>query len=35
MSEIGRIISSTLRIEEVYERFAEEVGRLITLMEIT
>jgi len=29
MAEIGRIISSTLNIEEVYERFAEEVHKLI------
>ena len=29
MAEIGRIISSTLNIEEVYERFAAEVGKLI------
>jgi two-component system, cell cycle sensor histidine kinase and response regulator CckA len=29
VAEIGRIISSTLRIEEVYERFAEEVQKLI------
>jgi len=29
MAEIGRIISSTLSIEEVYERFAEEVRKLI------
>jgi len=29
MAEIGRIISSTLNIEEVYERFAEEVHDLI------
>jgi len=29
MAEIGRIISSTLNIEEVYERFAEEVNKLI------
>ena len=29
MAEIGRIISSTLSIEEVYERFAEEVHKLI------
>jgi signal transduction histidine kinase/DNA-binding response OmpR family regulator len=29
MAEIGRIISSTLDIEEVYERFAEEVRKLI------
>ncbi len=30
MAEIGRIISSTLNIEEVYERFAEEVRKLIS-----
>ena len=29
MAEIGQIISSTLRIEEVYERFAEEAQKLI------
>ena len=29
MAEIGRIISSTLNIEEVYERFAKEVNKLI------
>jgi two-component system cell cycle sensor histidine kinase/response regulator CckA len=29
MAEIGRIISSTLNIEEIYERFAEEVKKLI------
>jgi len=29
MAEIGRIISSTLNIEEVYERFAEEAHKLI------
>jgi PAS domain S-box-containing protein len=29
MAEIGRIISSTLNVEEVYERFAQEVGKLI------
>jgi PAS domain S-box-containing protein len=29
MVEIGRIISSTLNIEEVYNRFAEEVSKLI------
>jgi PAS domain S-box-containing protein len=29
MAEIGRIVSSTLKIEEVYERFAEEVRKLI------
>ncbi len=30
MAEIGRIISSTLNIEKVYERFAEEVRKLIS-----
>jgi len=30
MAEIGRIISSTLKIEEVYERFVEEVRKLIS-----
>jgi len=29
MAEIGRIVSSTLNIEEVYERFAEEVRKLV------
>ena len=29
MAKIGQIISSTLNIEEVYERFAEEVQKLI------
>lgn len=29
MAEIGRIISSTLNIEEIYDRFAEEVRKLI------
>jgi PAS domain S-box-containing protein len=29
MAEIGRIIGSTLNIEEVYERFAEETRKLI------
>jgi GAF domain-containing protein len=29
VAEIGRIVSSTLNIEEVYERFAEEVRKLI------
>lgn len=29
VAEVGRIISSTLNIEEVYERFAEEVHKLI------
>lgn len=29
MAEIGRITSSTLNIEEVYNRFAEEVYKLI------
>ena len=31
MAEVGRIIGSTLRIEEVYDRFAEEVSKLIPL----
>jgi PAS domain S-box-containing protein len=31
VAEIGRIISSTLNIKEVYERFAEEVRKLIPL----
>jgi len=31
LARIGRIISSTLRIEEVYDRFAEEVSKLIPL----
>ena len=30
LANIGRIISSTLDIEEVYERFASEVGKLIS-----
>jgi PAS domain S-box-containing protein len=30
MAEIGRVISSTLNIEEVYERFSEEVHKLIS-----
>ena len=30
MAEVGRIISSTLIIDEVYERFAEEVRKLIS-----
>lgn len=30
MAEIGRIISSSLEINEVYERFAEEVKKLIS-----
>jgi diguanylate cyclase (GGDEF)-like protein/PAS domain S-box-containing protein len=29
MAEIGRIVSSTLNIEEIYEHFAEEVKKLI------
>ena len=29
MAEIGRIVSSTLNIEEVYERFGEEVRKVI------
>ena len=35
MAEIGRIISSTLNIEEVYERFAEKVRKLIPFDRIT
>lgn len=35
MAEIGRIISSTLKIEEVYGRFAEEVRKLISFDRIT
>jgi PAS domain S-box-containing protein len=31
VAEIGRIVSSTLNIEEVYEHFAEEVRKLIPL----
>ena len=31
IAEIGRIISSTLNIEEVYELFAKEAGKLIPL----
>jgi PAS domain S-box-containing protein len=30
MAEIGRIVSSTLNISEVYERFAEQVHKLIS-----
>ena len=33
--EIGRIISSTLNIEEVYERFAEEVRKLLSFDRIS
>ena len=29
IAEIGRIISSTLNVEEVYERFTEEVQKII------
>ena len=29
VAEIGRIISSSLNIQDIYERFAEEVGKLI------
>lgn len=29
IAEIGRIISSTLNIDEIYERFAQEVKKLI------
>ena len=35
MAEIGRIINSTLRIEEVYERFAEEVRKVIPFDRLT
>jgi PAS domain S-box-containing protein len=35
MAEIGRIISSTLDINEVYERFAEETHKLIQFDRIT
>jgi PAS domain S-box-containing protein len=35
MAEIGRIITSTLNIEEVYERFSEEVLKLIPFDRIT
>ena len=35
MAEIGRIISSTLNINDVYERFAEKVRELIPLDRIT
>ena len=35
MAEIGLIISSTLNIEEVYERFAEEVHKLISFDRIS
>ena len=31
LAEIGKILSSSLKIEEVYERFAEEVRKLIPL----
>ena len=31
MAEIGRIISSTLNIDEVYEYFSEEVRKLISI----
>jgi two-component system cell cycle sensor histidine kinase/response regulator CckA len=31
IAEVGRIISSSLDIEEVYDRFAEEVARIIPL----
>jgi two-component system cell cycle sensor histidine kinase/response regulator CckA len=34
MAEIGRIISSTLDIEEVYERFVEEAHKLIPIQGI-
>ena len=35
MAEIGRIVSSTLNIEEVYERFAEEARKFIPFERIT
>jgi PAS domain S-box-containing protein len=35
MAEIGRIISSTLDIEDVYERFSEEVRKIISFDRIT
>ena len=35
MAKIGRIVSSTLNIEEVYERFAEEVRKFIQFERIT
>jgi len=35
VAEIGRIISSTPNIEEVYERFAQEVRKLIPIDRIT
>ena len=35
MAEIGRIISSTLNIQEVYGRFAAEVGKLISFDRIS
>ncbi|MBU1207508.1 MAG: GAF domain-containing protein, partial [Proteobacteria bacterium] len=35
ISEIGRIISSTLNIEEVYQRFAEEVRKVLLFDRVT
>ncbi len=35
MAEIGRIINSSLDIEEVYERFAEAVNKLISFDRIS
>ena len=35
MAEIGRIIGSTLEIEEVYERFSAEVSKLVPFDRIT
>ncbi len=35
IAEIGRIISSSLNIDEVYERFAEEVRKLIPIDRVT
>ena len=35
IAEIGRIVSSTLKIEEVYERFAAQARKLIPFDWIT
>ena len=35
MAEIGRIVGSTLTIEDVYERFSEEVRKIISFDRIT
>jgi len=34
MAEVGQVISSTLDIEDVYDRFAEEVSKLIPSTEL-